>query len=142
MLEFNEQHKSADLSPIKPKLDKAKKVGKATICGILIASTLLFSGCGMIDKSRVYSDVTETAIVLHDETAMIVDIEDHFAYSNGQNIKLQTSTGEDIIISAKNVHIVEDENSREIAEEMAKQLVGENGTVTYYDEIVKNVKTK
>lgn len=143
MLEFNEQHKSADLSPIKSKLDKAKHIGKATVCGILIASTLLFSGCGTIDKSRVYSDVTETAIVLHDDTAMIIDLADHYSYgSTAQNVTLKTTTGEEIIISVENVHIVESENSREIAEKMAKNLLGEKGTITYYDDVVENVKTK
>jgi len=46
MLEFNQEHKVADLSAIKLKTEKARKTGKVIICGIALSSVLLLSGCG------------------------------------------------------------------------------------------------
>ena len=76
MLEFNEQHKSADLSTIKHKLDRAKQIGKVMICGIMISSTLLLSGCGRINQQSVEitePQITQTAIVMENGNALLID---------------------------------------------------------------------
>ena len=144
MLEFNEQHKSADLSAIKPKLERAKKIGKTTLCGILVASMLLFSGCGMKKPNESIGQTEQvTAIVFHDENAIIMDLDKYCYYgTTAQNILLYTTTGEMHIVSVENAHVIEGENSKEIAEVMARKLVGENGTLSYYEEIAQNNKTK
>ena len=36
MLEFNSEHKVADLSAIKPKTDKAKKTVRVVLCGVAL----------------------------------------------------------------------------------------------------------
>lgn len=41
MLEFNQEHKVADLSAIKSKIEKARKTGKVLMCGIALSSVLL-----------------------------------------------------------------------------------------------------
>lgn len=138
MLEFNEQHKSADLSSIKPKLDRAKQIGKVAICGILISATLLLSGCANIDKYTAEkitnSEITYTAIQMENGNALIIDIER--STISGNIINLTTTSGEVLIASAETTKILKCENSREIAENLAESLIAENGRITYYEDII------
>ena len=142
MLEFNEQHKSADLSTIKHKLDRAKQIGKVMICGIMISSTLLLSGCGRINQQSVEvtePEITQTVIVIENGNALIIDATkiSNGGYGNRTNyLELTTTSGETVLEAVENVHIIEDENSREIAEKYAESLIAENGRITYYEDIV------
>lgn len=142
MLEFNEQHKSADLSTIKPKLDRAKQIGKVAICGIMISATLLLSGCGRINQQSVEvtePETTQTVIVIENGNALIIDATkiSTGGYGNRTDyFSLTTTSGETILEAVENVHIIEDENSREIAEKYAESLIAENGRITYYEDIV------
>lgn len=141
MLEFNEQHKSADLTTIKSKLDRAKQIGKVMICGIMISSTLLLSGCGITNATEMTKpEITQTAIVMENGNALIIDIQklDYGAHgTTAYWCELTTNTGEKLIMSVDNVEIIKDENSREIAEKMAESLISENGKITYYEDIVE-----
>lgn len=142
MLEFNEQHKSADLSTIKPKLDRAKHIGKVAICGIMISATLLLSGCGRTNEQSyetIEPQITQTAIVMENGNALIIDtkkISDGGYSTSTQIFKITTTSGEQLLEAVENIHIIEGENSREIAEKMAESLIDENGKITYYEDIV------
>jgi len=146
MLEFNEQHKSADLSTIKPKLDRAKQIGKVAICGIMISATLLLSGCGKINQQSVEitkPEKTETAIVMENGNALIIDVDYYTIDSGGApRIYLITTSGEKLLVDMENVHIIEDENSREIAEKYAESLIAGNGKITYYEDIIEYGRSK
>ena len=146
MLEFNEQHKSADLSTIKPKLDRAKRIGKVMICGVMISATLLLSGCKKTNQQSVEitkPEKTENAIIIENGNALIIDVDYHTFDSGGApRIYLITTSGEKLLVDMENVHIIKDENSREIAEKYAESLIAENGKITYYEDIIKYGRSK
>lgn len=160
MLEFNQEHKVADLSAIKSKTEKARKTGKVMLCGITLSAVLLLSGCGNeVTNTNQQTDVVQpttssTAIIMENGNALIVDLQSYEKYtddegsihydiiSKDQTWVLHTSTGDKLLVDLDSVKFVDGENSHEKAEAIAQALIGENGQLTCYDEIQSYVKTR
>ncbi len=152
MLEFNQEHKAADLSAIKSKVEKAKYTGKIMLCGITLSAALLLSGCKELKSTsntsyyeqlgaNAESNYPASAIIMENGNAMIVDLE---LYNNsglinfkndGRTLALYTLNGDRILADARSVKIVEGTDAHEKAETIAQSLISENGKVTCYDEV-------
>lgn len=161
MLEFNQEHKIADLSEIKSKTEKARKTGKVMLCGILLSAVLLLSGCGNeVTNTNQQTDVVQpttssTAIIMENGNAMIVDLESYDKYistmdgaytyatlAQDRTWILYTSNGDKLLVDFDSVKFIEGEDSHEKAETIAQALIGENGQVTCYDEVQSYGKTR
>ena len=160
MLEFNQEHKVADLSAIKSKTEKARKTGKVMLCGIMLSAVLLLSGCGNeVTNTNQQTDVVQpitssTAIIMENGNAMIVDLQSydkyigdmgasrHSTYAEDRTWILYTSTGDKLLVDYDSVKFIEGEDSHEKAETIAQALISENGQVTCYDEVQSYGKTR
>lgn len=160
MLEFNQEHKVADLSAIKSKTEKAKKTGKVMLCGIMLSAVLLLSGCGNeVTNTNQQTDVVQpitssTAIIMENGNAMIVDLQsydkytrdmgaiNYSTYAEDRTWILYTSTGDKLLVDFDSVKFIEGEDSHEKAETIAQALISENGQVTCYDEVQSYGKTR
>ena len=160
MLEFNQEHKVADLSAIKSKTEKAKKTGKVMLCGIMLSAVLLLSGCGNeVTNTNQQTDVVQpitssTAIIMENGNAMIVDLQSYDKYTRDMGSDsystyaedrtwiLYTSTGDKLLVDFDSVKFIEGEDSHEKAETIAQALISENGQVTCYDEVQSYGKTR
>lgn len=147
MLEFNQEHKLIDLSTIKEKTNRSKNAGKVTLCGILVSSVLLLSGCSHTHANASKNkDISSTAIIMENGNAIIVDLQSYEKYvkdigsikydeyAMDKNFVLYTSSGDKLIVDFASVKIIEGENSHEKAEFIAESLINENGQITDYDE--------
>jgi len=149
MLEFNQEHKAADLSAIKSKIEKVKNAGIVKFCGITLSAVLLLSGCSNpitgVKSNAVEPTITSTAIIMENGNAMIVDLQSYQKYTEEQdgwsNIAtdrtwiLYTSTGDKILVDFDSVKFIEGEDSHEKAETIAESLIGEEGRITCYGEV-------
>ena len=160
MLEFNQEHKVADLSAIKSKTEKVKSVGKVMLCGITLSAVLLLSGCASsktntdVQSNVVEPTITSSAIIMENGNAMIVDLqsyqrytEEHGSiqydkYAEDRTWILYTSTGDKILVDFDSVKIIKGEDSHEKAETIAQSLISENGQITCYDEVQSYGKTR
>lgn len=160
MLEFNQEHKVADLSAIKSKTEKARKTGKVMLCGIMLSAVLLLSGCGNeVTNTNQQIDVVQpitpsTAIIMENENALIVDLQSYDKYIRDMGANhystyvedrtwiLYTSNGDKLLVDFDSVKFIEGEDSHEKAETIAQALIGENGQVTCYDEVQSYGKTR
>lgn len=160
MLEFNQDHKVADLSAIKTKTKNAKKTGKVMLSGILLSAVLLLSGCGneltnTNQQSNIVQPTTSsTAIIMESGNAMIVDLQSYDKYASTKNSigadtyvqdriwVLYTTTGDKLLVDFDSVKFIEGEDSHEKAEIIAQALINENGQVTCYDEVQGYGKTR
>lgn len=160
MLEFNQEHKVADLSAIKSKTEKARKTGKVMLCGIMLSAVLLLSGCGNeVTNTNQQTDVVQpitssTAIIMENGNAMIVDLQSYDKYIRDMGASqystyvedrtwiLYTSTGDKLLVDYDSVKFIEGEDSHEKAETIAQALISENGQVTCYDEVQSYGKTR
>lgn len=162
MLEFNQEHMGADLSLISEKLEKVKKVGKVTLCGISLSATLLLSGCSHsttntetnpnTQTETVQSTTTSSAIIMENGNALIVDVseaiplkywENTTTYNFAErNYVLKTVSGDEIVVDYESLKLVTGENAHEKAETIAQNLISENGHVTCYDEVQNYGMTK
>ena len=148
MLEFNQNHKVADTSSIRHKL--VKTGGKVLLCGILISSILLLSGCGAKKEVTTNDNLTPvaTAIIMTNDNALLMDLSRYDNlfdrnFSNGKSLsRVSDMNGDELILSHEDAIIVVGENSHERAEKMAEALVGEKGEVICYDEMQNHVKSK
>lgn len=140
MIEFNNNHKMADLSIVEIKKEKMKKIGKNLMCGTMISSMLLFSGCDLKDSNVP----TATAIIITNDDALIMDLSDYDNdYSYGQNVAyIKNMNGDKLRIGHENIIILDGEDSHQKAKEMAEFLIGETGEVICYDESNKFSRTK
>lgn len=96
MLEFNQEHKAADLSAIESKTKKVKYAGKVMLCGITLSAVLILSGCSnsntntdvqsnpveptITSSDAVEPTITSTAIIMENGNAMIVDLQSYQKY--------------------------------------------------------------
>lgn len=159
MLEFDQGHKVADLSAIKFKTEKTKKIGKVRLCGIMLSGVLLLSGCGRnVTNINQQTDVTQqntssTAIIMENGNAMIVDViqiysfrtysVDHLKFNDSKiSYVLTTVSGDELIVDYNNFKLISGEDSHEKAETIAQALISENGEITCYDEIESYGKTR
>lgn len=145
MVEFNNSHKMADLSIIETRKEKIKKYGKSLMCGTMISSMLLFSGCNVKDSNVKDSDLPiATAIIITNNNALIMDLSDYDNnYSNGQSIAyIKNMNGDKLRIGHEDIIILDGEGSHQKAEEMAEFLIGETGEVICYDESNNFSRTK
>ena len=143
MLEFNQNHKIADTSSIRHKL--VKTGGKVLLCGILISSILLLSGCGE-KKESTNDNLTPvaTVIIMTNDNALLMDLSWYDRdYSYGQSVaKVKDMDGDKLILGHEDAIIVVGENSHEKAKQMAESLVGEKGEVICHDEMQNHGKSK
>lgn len=168
MLEFNQDHKVADLSTIKSKTEQARKLGKVMLCGSMLSAVLLLSGCGNQETTDMVQNETNTnqqtdalqpitsstAIIMENGNAMIVDLQSYVKYTNDRGSSsystfaedrtwvLYTSTGDKLLVDFDSVKFIEGEDSHEKAETIAQALISESGQVTCYDEVQSYGKTK
>lgn len=158
MLEFNQEHKAADLSAIKLKTNKVKNAGKVRICGIALSAVLLLSGCTKSATNNEQSivnepSITSTAIIMENGNAMIVDItdvrslkvlsEDRKMFDNSERTYvLITASGDEIVVDYESLKLIKGEDSHEKAETIAQSLISENGHITCYDEVQAYGKTR
>jgi|GEM_PF-6395231 len=158
MLEFNQEHKSADLSAIKSKTNRAKTAGKVMLCGIALSAVLLLSGCE--NSNEVTNEqvditqpvITSTAIMMENGNAVIVDIISHEQWLVEQgtykfdkytrNWVLTTIEGDKIFVDFDSFKVITGENSHQKAETIAQGLIGENGQIICYDEVDTYGKTR
>lgn len=137
MLEFNLEHKVADMSMIKAKTEKVRKTGKVVLCGVMLSAVLLLSGC---DKGTytAYHSQQATAIIMENGNAMIVDLSSYCKYYYGgdeRTFVLETTSGDTLLVDTYCVKFVEGYGSHEKAETIAQALISENGQITCYDEV-------
>ena len=162
MLEFNQEHKAADLSAIKSKTEKVKNAGKVMLCGVTLSAVLLLSGCGSsntitngnMQSNAVEPIITSSAIIMENGNAMIVDLQSYKKYVHDQGTGrwdtmaadrtwvLYTATGDIILVDFDSVKFIEGEDAHEKAETMAQGLISENGQITCYDEVQSYGKTR
>lgn len=160
MLEFNHEHVGADLSQIKSKISRAKKVGKVMLAGVALSAVMLLSGCSNSnaitnEQSGVEQPViTSSAIIMENGNAMIVDVQSYQKYVGEQGSTLYdtlaedrtwilyTSNGDKLLVDFDSVKFIEGEDSHEKAETIAQALIGENGQITCYDEVETFGKTR
>ena len=131
MLEFNQEHRVADLSEIKQKTEKAKNAGKVIMCGTVISAALILSGCNpdaiknqQIEDSNQQTEViepitTSTAIIMENGNAMIVDLQSYSKYTEDigsihynvfaedKTWVLYTSTGDKLLVDFDSVKFIE-----------------------------------
>ena len=139
MLEFNQNHKVADISSIRHKL--VKTGGRVLFGGVLISSVLLLGGCG----TKKQDDVpTATIIIITNDDALLMDLSWYDkSYDYGQSVaQVKDMDGNKLLISHDNAIIVNGDCSHEKAEQIAEKLVGEKGKVVCYDEIKTYSKRK
>lgn len=160
MLEFNNEHKMADLSAIKLKTEKARKNGKVMLCGIMLSAVILLSGCkNEIANTNEQIDIVQktissTAIIMENGNAVIIDLKSYDKYTRDMGTSgydtiandriwvLYTSTGDKLLVDFDSVKFIDGENSHEKAEIIAQSLISENGQVTCYDEVQNYGKTR
>ena len=132
MLEFNEKHKIADISSVKKRT--SLNTGKAIVCGILISSMILFSGCGASEVNAEYNpDVEGTIILLNDNSAVVMDyVDQNYGKNSARASTYEAVDGTKYRVATENSVLCTGENHHEKAEEMARSLVGPDGNVTCY----------
>lgn len=134
MLNFNKEHSVADLSSIKPKMNKAKNTGKTLLAGIALSSMLLLSGCGnydMFDTKYTFNK----AIIFGENCATIIEIESWRDYEDGEQIQLETKDGAYILTSSFDTKLIDDRNSAINAEDVVKAIKGNDVQITYLNDI-------
>ena len=156
MLEFNSEHKAVDISTIKSKTEKAKKIGKVMLCGVTLSAVLLLSGCKTLNTNaeQITPQTQSTAIIMENGNALITDLQSYVkytkdlgsshyqVYASDKTWVLYTTTGDKLLVDYDSVKIIEGEDSHEKAETIAQALIGENGQVTCYDEAQSHGKTR
>ena len=91
MLEFNKEHKKADLSHTDIKNGKYKKSGKVMLGGILLSTIILFSGCGKTVSKDSTSDLNRAMISIGNEY-VVVDINGYTRWDRS-NTALELTDG-------------------------------------------------
>lgn len=91
MLEFNKEHKKADLSHTDIKNGKYKKSGKVMLGGILLSTIILFSGCGKTVSKDSTSDLNRAMISIGNEY-VVVDINGYTRWDRS-NTELELTDG-------------------------------------------------
>lgn len=169
MLEFNQEHKLADLSAIKSKVEKIRTNGKVILCGVLCSAVVLLSGCSYfrdhdLPPSNHISDdshQTITAIIIENGNALIVDLKSYEKYAEREysfegdvggpeystratdrTWVLYTVDGDRLYVNVDLVKFIEGEDSHKKAETIAQTLINDDGKITCYDEIENYGKTR
>ena len=91
MLEFNSEHKKADLSYSNIKNGKNKNNGKVMIGGILLSAVILFSGCGKTASKDSTPDLNRAMISIGNKV-VVVDI-DGYTRCTKSNTELKLTDG-------------------------------------------------
>lgn len=152
MLEFDQSHKVVNTSSIKNKVDKAKRMGKVKVAGILLASVLLLSGCASIREIKANKEFkkvssenqTQTAFFIDGNNATIMDVvsaDDYKRYTDSfdRRITIKTKDGDRYLVDSDSVQFVIGENSHEMAKILATNLLGEDAFVVDYDENIQSL---
>lgn len=153
MLEFNQEHKFADLTEIKKKTEMAKKTGKVVLAGITLSAVLLLSGCGSEEQVDV-QNISSTAIIMENGNALLVDLESYMKYSEDigatryrtlaedRTWVLYTSLGDKLLVDYDSVKFIEGEDAHQRAEIIAQSLISENGQISCYDDVLSHSETR
>ena len=133
MLEFDNEHVSADLSQINKKSSNNKRIGKKILLvGILITSLLLLSGCNydLFDTKYTFNK----AIIFGDDCATIVEIKKWTDY-DGEQLQIETNDGTFILTSSFDTKLIDDRKSDIKAEDIVKAIKGEDVKINYLDDV-------
>lgn len=143
MLEFNNEHKSADLSSIKTKIENAKlQMKKIIVGGVLVSAMVLLSGCSLVNHydyqailpgsqcavsvNKIENTISKVTFEL-EEDSITVDIKDAFILADASSEVIDgifaEKTEENIIINqnkdgklANSYALIEYEGNRFIVE--------------------------
>ena len=143
MLNFDESHKSADLSSVKSKLEKAKTAGKILIAGVFISGCILFGNYignqAFPNNENGDVPVNFSAVVTESDQPVIVDLYyytkkiDPNPFINSNKYTLVTPDGDRIVTNMDDVVVFEGENAREQAENYARSVYGEDAQIVYFE---------
>ncbi|MDE5630341.1 MAG: hypothetical protein K2I70_01950, partial [Bacilli bacterium] len=105
MLEFNNEHKSADFTSIKTKIENAKlQMKKIVVGGVLVSAMTLLSGCSFVNHydyqvilpgsqcavsvNKIENTSSQVTFELEEEKNITIDIKDAFfvAYATSEVI--------------------------------------------------------
>ena len=138
MLEFNQDHKKADLSSVKSKLEKAKIAGTVMLGGIFIAGCIMFGNYignqAFPNNENGDVPVNYSAVVEKDDQAMVVDLNYYTQRLNGNpfvksdQYTLVTPDGDRIVTQKDAVVIFDGDDAHEKAESYAQEK---------YDEVIQ-----
>lgn len=126
------------------KIETLKKMRRVLVGGLCIP--IILTGCGS-NKDTNKTEIEETknyVIILNDNNALIFEEVGYDLYSNNDVLHIDYPGGR-IVANGEPYIIIEtsDKNGKKEAYEAAKSLVGEDGTVTFYQEnILKRKKTQ
>lgn len=115
--------------------DKKVKLLSGVLVATLAISTL--SGCNykMVDFEYDF----DTAIIINDGVATIIDIKNWTDY-DGEQIQIITKDGTILVTSSFDTKLMNSKEGEVSPEDFAWHLVGENGEVNYYNEQYSKVK--
>ncbi len=103
MLEFNKEHKKADLSHVDINTGKYKRTGKAIVAGILLSTIILFSGCGK--KVSKYSDTDLNRAMISIGNEYIVFDIDGYSKPDDACIKIKLTDGTTVALHPLDVRL-------------------------------------
>ena len=150
MLNFDNSHKTADMSSVKSKIEKAKVAGKVLLAGAFISGCIMFGnyiGDQMFphEKDGVLPPVNYSAVVQENDHAMIVDLNYYtevghspLAIHDNSGVLLVTPEGDRIVTGVDSVTIFDGDDAHEKAENYAQSMYQQDGQITYYESIQNN----
>ena len=103
MLEFNKEHKKADLSHTDIKNGKYKKSGKVMLGGILLSTIILFSGCSTKVDKNSNSDLNRAMISIGNEY-VVVDVNEFTRWTDS-NTELKLSDGTSLSVHPSDLQL-------------------------------------
>lgn len=96
-------------------------------------STTTLTGCGnqtLFDTQYVFNK----AIILSENSALIVEVDSWTDYEDGEQIQIKTKEGAVILTSSYDTKLIDDRNSTVTAEDIARGILGEDVEITYLSE--------
>jgi len=114
-------------------------VKKIMLVGALGGSLVLCTGCGNRKIITPGAQTYNTAIIIRNNNAAVIDIESWKDFDDGEQLEIWTNDGTSILTTAYDTKLVNTEKSNIDIEELCRTLIGPDGTISYYDQ---NVKTK
>lgn len=109
-----------------------RKAVALALVGVLGTTTL--SGCGnkqIIDMKYTFNK----ALIINGNTVTIVNIKSWTDYEDGEQMQIQTEDGMYILTSAYDTKLIDDKNSENKAEDLARAIIGDDVIIEYYDDI-------
>lgn len=104
---------------------------KKGVVSVLLTSVLL-TGCGSEKKETKNS--AGVVILLGENTATIAEVTECYGVYNKPVFNLVLMDGTEMAVAAENMVVITKNIDYEKIEKLAQNLIGEDGTIYYYDE--------